>query len=249
MRLRASRVPSQPDEPSSPTRVSDADLSSFEGALSRGPSALSDEALVSLFLHSRDFAPSARGRAARLLEEVGGLAGLARAAPGGLRTELDLDEASAVRLCAAFELGRRAAVEDAERRLGTRMSAEAVARWAAPRLVGLDHEEVWVLCLDGRSGLLGARQVARGGVHGCALLPRDVLIPIVREAASAFVLVHNHPSGDPTPSQEDREMTRALAAAAETLSIPLLDHVIVAQGGYRSMLEMGLFDACSWPRP
>ncbi len=228
-------------------RVGDADvnLTSFDRACALGPNALSDEALVSLLVDVIDRSSSPRCQAARVLEDVGGLRGLSRSTPGGLCSELGLDEASAVRLCAAFELGRRAAMEDAEHRLGTRMSAEAVARWATPRLVALDHEEVWVLCLDGRSALLGARQVARGGVHGCALLPRDVLIPVVRQAASAFVLVHNHPSGDPTPSHEDRDMTRALAAAAEALSIPLLDHVVVARGGYRSMLEMGLFDSCS----
>jgi DNA repair protein RadC len=154
-----------------------------------------------------------------------------------------LGAAEATRVCAAFELGRRAVGHlDDERRGASPMSAEAVARWAKPRLVHLDHEEVWVLCLDGRSALLCARQVGRGGVHGCALLARDVLVPIVREAASAFVLVHNHPSGDPTPSREDLDMTRALAAAADVVCVPLLDHVIVARGGHRSMFEMGFFD-------
>ncbi len=154
-----------------------------------------------------------------------------------------LGAAEAVRVCAAFELGRRAQVRFDELRRGAApMSAEAVARWAAPRLAHLDHEEVWVLCLDGRSALLCARQVGRGGVHGCALLARDVLVPVVRESASAFVLVHNHPSGDPTPSREDLEMTRALTAAADALCVPLLDHVVVARGGHRSMFEMGLFD-------
>jgi DNA repair protein RadC len=177
------------------------------------------------------------------LDNAGGLVGLARATPRGLRSVTSLCAADATRVCAAFELGRRAVAQVEEKRAGAApMSAEAVARWARPRLVHLDHEEVWVLCLDGRSSLLCARQVGRGGVHGCALLARDVLVPIVREAASAFVLVHNHPSGDPTPSREDLDMTRALAAAADLLCVPLLDHVVVARGGYRSMFEMGFFD-------
>lgn len=202
-----------------------------------GPSVLGDEELVALLLSSGE-----RARASKVIDSCDGVTGLSRATPGALSRELGLDAASASRLCAAFELGRRAAVEGAEGRLGERMNAEAVARWATPRLVTLEHEEVWVVCLDGRSGLLGVRQIGKGGAHGCALLPRDVLIPVVREAASAFVIVHNHPSGDPTPSREDHEMTRALAAAADIISVPLLDHVVVARGGYRSMLEMGLFD-------
>jgi DNA repair protein RadC len=81
--------------------------------------------------------------------------------------------------------------------------------------------------------------VAQGGLHGCALTPGDVLRPAVRDGGSAFVLVHNHPSGDPVPSREDVAMTRLVAAAGELLGVPLLDHVIVARGGESSLLELG----------
>jgi DNA repair protein RadC len=81
--------------------------------------------------------------------------------------------------------------------------------------------------------------VAQGGLHGCALTPGDVLRPAVRDGGSAFVLVHNHPSGDPFPSREDVAMTRLVAAAGELLGVPLLDHVIVARGGESSLLELG----------
>ena len=203
-------------------------------------SALGDEELIALLLTGGVDAAAARVFAGRLV--TSSLGALSRAKVGGLRRELGLDAASAGRLCAAFELGRRTAAELGDCRLGERMNADAVARWASPRLTGLEHEEVWVLCLDGRSCLRSVQRVGQGGVHGCALLPRDVLLPVVREAASAFVIVHNHPSGDPTPSREDQEMTRALAAAADVLSVPLLDHVVVARGGHRSMLELGFFD-------
>ncbi len=211
-------------------------------ALRYGVASLGDAELVELLLGR-----GAQERAGSLLSamhlETGRLAGLARATPRSLLSITSLSAAEATRVCSAFELGRRALAHQGDERRGkTPMSAAAVARWAEPRLVHLDHEEVWVLCLDGRGSLLCARQVGRGGVHGCALLARDVLVPIVREAASAFVLVHNHPSGDPTPSREDLDMTRALAAAADVICVALLDHVVVARGGHRSNFEMGFFD-------
>jgi DNA repair protein RadC len=96
------------------------------------------------------------------------------------------------------------------------------------------------LCVDAKSVLSATFQVARGGVHGCALLTRDVLTPVVRQGAAGFVLVHNHPSGDPTPSREDIELTSHLSRAAQTISVPLLDHVVVARDGATSLFELGL---------
>src|SRR5262249_14835030 len=106
-------------------------------------------------------------------------------------------------------------------------------------LGALDHEQIWALSLDGRNGLRASRRVAEGGLHGCSIDPRDVLRAVVRDAASAFVLVHNHPSGDPTPSGEDLELTRRIARAADTLGTPLVDHVIVAGGGHASLYDLG----------
>jgi DNA repair protein RadC len=106
-------------------------------------------------------------------------------------------------------------------------------------LAPLDHEQVWLLVLDGRNRLKSVQRVAQGGLHGCALTPGDVLRPAVRDAGSAIVLVHNHPSGDPEPSPEDLVMTRRVATAGELLGVPLLDHVIVARNGESSLFELG----------
>jgi DNA repair protein RadC len=149
--------------------------------------------------------------------------------------------AKGARLAAAVELGRRAvfaASLDAKPKLPDPRAAVA---WARPRLATLDHEELWLLALDGRHGLRAARRVASGGIHGMHVAPRDVLRVAVREAASAFVLAHNHPSGDPAPSLEDVAFTRAVAHAASVVGTPLLDHVVVARTQSRSMLELGLF--------
>jgi DNA repair protein RadC len=212
-----------------------------------GAPALSDEELLGVLLEPtgrRGKAQLDSSQAARaVLANAGGLSGLSRLRAGGLAASVDLPALSLTRLLAALELGAR--VERATLRLplGEPLTAERVGAWAVPRLGLLEHEEVWVLCVDGRTALRSASQAGRGGVHGCGLLPRDLLTPVVREAAAGFVLVHNHPSGDPTPSREDVELTRVLERAAATLGTPLLDHVVVTRAGYCSMLELGLLPA------
>lgn len=146
-----------------------------------------------------------------------------------------LPEDGAVRLLAALELGSRLHRAAVEERFPT-LTPEAVFLWAQPKLTSLRHEEVWTLCLDGGGRLTSSFQVGRGGVGGASLLPRDILAPVLRETAAGFLLVHNHPSGDPTPSREDREMTDALARAAGVCGIPLVDHVVVGRYGYVSIM-------------
>lgn len=183
---------------------------------------------------------AARRSAAQLLGEAD-LGRLSRRGERALGRELG--ERAARRLAAAFELGRRVSVEIACRERALFGNFDDVARWGESRLAGLEHEEVWVLALDGRNGLRAALPIARGGLHGCALTPRDVLRPALAEAASAIVLVHNHPSGDPSPSPEDVHMTRALATACTAVSVPLLDHVVVARGGATSLVRLGVLPA------
>jgi DNA repair protein RadC len=208
-------------------------------ALATGIEQLSDADLLSLVLRHRSGEKSALGVAARLLADHGGLAALARLGPYGLAMEWGIGEALGTRLAAAFELGRRASIQALGEERRTVGCFESVVAWARPRLAALEREEVWLLALDGRNGLKSARRIAQGGLHGCALTPRDVLCPALRDAASAIVLVHNHPSGEPGPSSEDIQMTRAVAIACDVVGIPLLDHVIVARGGASSLLELG----------
>src|SRR5262249_6294879 len=140
---------------------------------------------------------------------------------------------------AGFELGRRLLQTITGPRPSLASSAEG-AKWGRPQLWALDHEQVGVVSLDGKNALRGARRISEGGLHGCSLEPRGVLRAVRRDAASAFVLVHNHPSGDPTPSSEDIELTRTVARAASVIGTPLVDHVIVAAGEHRSMFDMGI---------
>lgn len=177
---------------------------------------------------------------AALLCDLGGIGGLARATVDEIEERLSraprlrlAPHACARRVAAAFELGRRAA-SDAVAPASIASSAD-VAAWASTRLRGLDHEELWLLALDGRSRLRAVRCVAKGGLHGMGVRPADPLRLALRAAASGFVLVHNHPSGDPTPSAEDVAFTRRVAGAAAVIGMPLLDHVVVAWEGFSSV--------------
>jgi DNA repair protein RadC len=194
-------------------------------------------------------------RAAELLETCGGIEGVARLEPlvladhlaggrrraagsGGTRVARAARTARAARaaraLAASIELGRR--VVALEARVPERFTCSAdAAAWAAPRLATLPHEELWILGLDSRGGLRGARCVAKGGLHGVGARVPDVLRSAIGIASSAFVLVHNHPGGDATPSAEDLRFTDIVARASRVVDVPLVDHVVVARSGFTSV--------------
>lgn len=178
------------------------------------------------------------GRA--FLERFEGLGGLACASPKEIEEAIvhvgygARESAAAARaIVAALELGRRAAIDATPRTpIG---DGKDVAAWARPRIGAIEHEELWLLALDGRSRLKAACCVARGGLHGVGVRAADPLRIALRAGASGFVLVHNHPSGDPTPSAEDVLFTRKVASAAAVCGVPLLDHVVVAREGFASV--------------
>jgi DNA repair protein RadC len=208
-----------------------------ERVLLYGAEALGDVELVAVLLGTGAEGEPVLGMAARLLDAAGGPDGIGRLGAHGLSEQRGVGPAKAARLLAAVELGRRAAMKALSDAGETLCSFDSVVEWARPRLAALDYEEVWLLGLDGRNVLRTARRVARGGAHGCAVLPRDILRPALRDGASAIILLHNHPSGDPTPSSDDIVMTRALAVACDAVGVALLDHVIVARGGASSLRE------------
>jgi DNA repair protein RadC len=205
-------------------------------AAETGPASLSDADLVVLVI----------GAARRELPVLaaaladGGVAGLARAGIGELARTKGIGRVRAVRLAASVELGRRAIMAASLDAASNMPNKDAVVAWARPRLAALDHEELWVLALDGCQGLRAARRVASGGIHGLHVGVPDILRIVLKEAGSAFVLVHNHPSGDPEPSDEDIAFTRKVVEGASVVGTPLLDHVIVARQHSSSMLDLGL---------
>jgi DNA repair protein RadC len=200
-----------------------------------GVASLSDAELLALLIGRRTRDHQQLGMA--LLKEAGDLQSLARMGAPALGELAGLGDGNAWRIEAAFELGHRLQIRQAMPRKSL-THPEAIAAWFTPRIGALDHEQMWVLSLDGRNRLRGSRCVARGGSHALAVGAREILGAAVRDGASGFVLVHNHPSGSPEPSGADLEMTRQVSLAADVVGIPLLDHVVVtASGAYVSMLE------------
>jgi DNA repair protein RadC len=205
-----------------------------------GVDALADAELLALLLGTGSATEPVEVLAARLLHEHGGIDGLSHAGVGELASRRGLGVAKGSRIAAAVELGRRMAIASTRLTAVRLPDCRAVHAWGRARLATLDHEELWILALDGNSRLRAARCVARGGLHGMHVATRDPLRIALREGASAFILVHNHPSGDPTPSHEDIAFTAAICAAADIVSTPLLDHVVVASDGFSSMLQQKL---------
>jgi DNA repair protein RadC len=211
-----------------------------ERAIESGVEALGDAELVALILGTGAAGARVDVVAAALLAKSGGLDGLARAGPGELAAHPAVGMAKGARLAAAVELGKRVALASSREAEARFPSSAAVGAWARPRLAPLDHEELWALVLDGNQGLRAARRVASGGLHGVHVRARDALRFALRDGGTAFVLVHNHPSGDPAPSAEDVRFTEQVAQAGDVIGVPLLDHVIVARSGVRSLLDAGL---------
>ncbi len=166
--------------------------------------------------------------------------------PGGWRTQsehelraLGLGEQERKSVLCLQELVRRSYPELPVERFAC--SAD-IARVYGARLGGLVSEIMLAVALDGRNNLVAELEVAVGGAHGLSVTARDILRPLIRAGASAFVLVHNHPASDPTPSAEDIAMTRTIAVGAELVGIPLVDHVVVGArgGGFASLLDLGV---------
>jgi DNA repair protein RadC len=210
----------------------------------RGTESLDDAELLALLLRT-----GARGRPAEQLarELLGGsgLHGLARAIPAELERQPGVGPAKAATLLAALELGRRLA----QRRLHTGdaiRGPQDVFRHFHARLRDAPHEQFHLLLLDGRHRLLREVMASRGTLTASLVHPREVFRPALREGAAALVVVHNHPSGDPAPSAEDREVTRRLVQAGALLGVPLLDHVVVAERGWVSLREQGELETLPW---
>ena len=206
-----------------------------ERLLSRGVNKIGDEELLSILLGTGVRDHPALAVAGALVKAAGGVAALSRASPRELALITGIGTARAARIAAAFELGRRAMEGEQHREMLGR--PDDVFQLVNPRVAGLAQELFFVIGMDIRNGLLDVVEVARGTVHGVEVHPREVFRPLVRMAAAAGVLVHNHPTGDPTPSREDVELTRRLRSVGEVIGIPIIDHVVIGDGKFRSIAE------------
>ncbi len=205
-----------------------------------GPAALTTPELLAVLIGTGSAGQDVMAVAQALLAESGGSLRHLAARPAVEWQRIPgLGPAKAARLLAALELGVRAAQE--ERPLRPRIHDPAdVVRLVAPRLRDLAVEEFHLLALDSQSQVLRTVLVTRGLLNSSLVHPREVFRPAIVEAAAGVIVVHNHPSGDPTPSAEDRAVTRQLRAAGQLLDIPLYDHVIVAGDRWTSLAQAGL---------
>lgn len=188
---------------------------------------LADAELLALLLRTGVGDEGVLEFAQRLLNDQGGLLGLARMTPTELTALHGIGDARASELAAVIEIGRRLHA-GALRERPALTSAEAVAALVAPLMVALPHEEFWCLPLDARCRLIGMpRVVGRGDVSGTDASPRAFFQLALRADAVSAIAVHNHPTGDPSPSAADRAVTRAIVAAGRAIGVPLNDHLII----------------------
>ncbi|MDT8441673.1 MAG: DNA repair protein RadC [Desulfuromonadales bacterium] len=209
-----------------------------------GSAALSDTELLALILrtghaHSR---LSALDLARLLLHRFSSLHALTRASATELCTTPGIGPAKAAELLAIGELSRRIVASRLEPGARFTSSREVFAHFHE-RLRDRKKEVFLSLLLDSKNRLLREIQVSEGSLNASIVHPREVFQPVVRESAAAVLFVHNHPSGDPTPSREDLELTSRLHEAGQLMGVRVLDHIIIGSGSYISLADRGLLDS------
>ena len=191
-----------------------------------GPAMLSDTELLAMLLRSGTRGHDVLSLATRLIADAGSLAGLTRWRAEDFRKLRGIGRVKALQLLAVMEIARRVLRE--ERGTAPILErADTVADYMVPLAHGLEVERFWVLCLNRKNRLLKCVEVTSGTASNSLVHPREVFREAIREAASAVICVHNHPSGDPAPSSADVRVTRQLREAARAVEIDLLDHVIL----------------------
>ncbi|MDA2916103.1 DNA repair protein RadC [Nitrospinae bacterium AH_259_B05_G02_I21] len=202
-----------------------------------GESACSDAQLLAILLRTGDGTNDPVTLARSLVHEFGGLGPLAEASIDELMEVKGLGLAKAAVIRAAFALGHRVGhAEGANRPI---FDAGDVVAVYGEEMAALPHEVLRLLVLDAKNVLVRHRDVASGGLFGRNVRPADAFYHAVRERAASVIFVHNHPSGDPTPSRDDRDLTRTLCETGALLDIPVLDHIIIARGGHTSFKDEG----------
>jgi DNA repair protein RadC len=228
---------SQDDQPRPSAEIPRA-LRPREKLLARGPRALTQRELLTLVLGTGNRRDTAARIAARLVRRHG-LEGMSDLSATAWSSERGLGRAAAARLCAVFELGRRAYdLSDEQRRPVVNGPRQAFHQ--VKHLTRVKKENLVGLYLDAQNGLLARETISVGSLNTTRTHPREILYPAVAHLALGFILVHNHPSGCLEPSREDVEFTRSVRQAGEVMGIELYDHLIVARAGYTSLRERGL---------
>lgn len=204
-----------------------------------GPEALADSELLALQLGSGTRGRSAIDVAREMLQAYGSLADVAGREVEELARIDGVGPAKAARLVAAFELTRRLRARAPGQRVILSTPADVYAAFA-PLMEDLAREVFRVALLDAQNGLLRDRVVSEGTLSASLVHPREVFKPAILESAASVILLHNHPSGDPTPSREDIRLTRQLCECARLLELRVHDHLVIGRGRFVSLAERGI---------
>jgi DNA repair protein RadC len=204
-----------------------------------GPQSLTLAELLAILLRVGVVGESAVQVGQRLLQNFGGISGIHRASIDELSSQKGIKLAKAAQIKAAIELGRRLIIESPEERPAIHSPAEA-AEMVQYEMRALEQEELRVLLLDTRNRVQHIETVYRGSVNSSQVRVAEIFKTAIRRNAPNIIVIHNHPSGDPTPSPDDIAITRAILQAGELLDVKLLDHIIVGSGRFVSLKERGL---------
>jgi len=209
-----------------------------EKLLARGAAVLSDAELLAILLRTGQKGASALDYGRTLIERFGNFRQLATAGVGDLCAVKGLGPAKAAQILAALEIAKR--YGERSFRVGEpfRGSGDVYAHFRE-RLAAEKREHFYAVLLDNKHRKIKDVPVSQGSLTASIVHPRDVFAPVVRESAAAVIFVHNHPSGDPTPSKEDIEITRRLREVGDIMGVRVLDHIVVGDGRYVSFVDDG----------
>jgi DNA repair protein RadC len=206
---------------------------------SRGAANLSTAELMAILLRTGSEGENVLALAARMLTALDGLQGLARVSYDELCSLKGVSDAKACQLLAGIELGIRvAAAQPADRpRVNT---PEDIAKLYMAEMSAFDREHMRIVLMNTKNEVLGFEDLYTGSVNAALVRPAEVFASAVRRNLPSVVVIHNHPSGDPAPSEEDIRITRQLVEAGKVLDIEVVDHVVIGQGRFASMREKRL---------
>jgi DNA repair protein RadC len=209
-----------------------------EKLLTGGPAVLSDTELLAVLLRTGDRAATALDQARGLIDRFGDFRVLGDAGVRDLCGVRGIGPTKAAVLLAALELARRYGERAFEPGTPFRGSGDVYAHFRE-RLASERRECFYAVLLDNKHRKIKDITVSLGSLTASIVHPRDVFAPVVRESAAAVIFVHNHPSGDPTPSREDIEVTRRLREVGDLVGVRVLDHVVIGKGRYVSFVDDG----------
>lgn len=210
-----------------------------EKAIKRGIGILSDAELLGVLISKGTKKKTAIDLGRELLARYGTLKNLSTRSPAEYSTVKGIGIAKAITVATAFELSRRVQVKKESKIVAFKRSQD-VADYYTPLMQDLKKEFFKVVLLNGANRLIKDVTVSEGILNSSIVHPREVFREALIEVAAGIILIHNHPSGDPTPSDEDKKVTRQLAEAGKIFGIKVFDHVIVAKDGYRSFADEGM---------